>query len=39
LSVEGRYVRAHADVGPDFVGFNGIDLSGFRVASGVNLVF
>jgi hypothetical protein len=39
LTAQGRYVWAHAKLGPDFVDFDGIDLSGFRLESGVTLVF
>ena len=39
FTAQGRYVWAHANLGPDFVDFAGIDLSGFRMESGVNLVF
>jgi hypothetical protein len=39
LTVEGRYVWAHGKLGSDFVDFDGIDLSGFRLGSGVILVF
>ena len=39
LDVEGRYVWAHGDLGPDFVGFDGIDLDGFRLSTGVSIVF
>jgi hypothetical protein len=37
--VEGRYVSAIADLGPDFVGFDGIDLAGFRVSTGLHIAF
>jgi hypothetical protein len=39
LTVQARYVWSHADLGPDFVDFDGIDLSGLRVESGVRFVF
>ena len=39
LDVEGRYVWAHGDLGSDFVGFDGIDLDGFRLSTGVSVVF
>jgi hypothetical protein len=39
LDVEGRYVWAHGDLGSDFVGFDGIDLNGFRLSTGVSVVF
>src|SRR5258706_7051532 len=37
LNLDARYVWAHARLGADFVGFDGIDLNGFRVATGVNV--
>jgi hypothetical protein len=39
VDVEGRYVWAHGELDPDFVGFDGIDLDGFRLSSGINVVF
>ena len=39
LTAQGRYVWAHAELDPDFIDFDGIDLSGFRLESGVTLVF
>lgn len=36
---EGRYTRASATLSRDFVDFDPIDLSGFRVSAGVNLLF
>jgi hypothetical protein len=39
LTVDGRYVWTHGHLGPDFVGFDGIDLNGFRLSSGVSLFF
>ncbi len=39
LDVEGRYVWAHGILESDFVGFDGIDLSGFRFSTGVSLMF
>jgi hypothetical protein len=39
FTLEGRYVWAHARLGADFVGFDGIDLSGFRMGTGATLVF
>jgi hypothetical protein len=39
LDVEGRYVWAHAELGSDFVGFDGIDLDGFRLWTGVSILF
>lgn len=39
LDLEGRYVWAHGDLDSDFVGFDGIDLDGFRFSTGVSVVF
>jgi hypothetical protein len=39
LTVEARYLWAHGDLGADFKGFDGIDLSGFHWTSGINVVF
>jgi hypothetical protein len=39
LSVEGRYVWAAGKLGRDFVDFDPIDLAGFRLAAGVNVLF
>jgi hypothetical protein len=39
LNVEGRYVWAAGDLGQDFVGFDPLDLAGFRLAGGVSLLF
>jgi hypothetical protein len=39
LSVEGRYVWANAKLGTDFIDFDPIDLTGFRLSTGINLVF
>ena len=39
LAADGRYVWTHGDLGPDFVGFGGIDLNGFRLSTGVNVYF
>ena len=38
-SVEGRYTKASATLSRDFVDFDPIDLSGFRMAGGINFVF
>ena len=38
-SVEGRYTKATAKLGADVVDFDPLDLSGFRLAAGINLVF
>lgn len=39
LTVEGRYVWANAKLGTDFVDFDPIDLTGFRLSTGLNVVF
>jgi hypothetical protein len=39
LTVEGRYVWANATLGQDFVDFDPIDLTGFRLLTGVNIAF
>jgi hypothetical protein len=38
-SIEGRYTKASATLGSDFIDFDPIDLSGFRMAGGINVVF
>ena len=38
-SVEGRYTKASGKLGSDFVDFDPIDLSGFRLSAGINLMF
>jgi hypothetical protein len=39
LNVEGRYIWASGDLGRTFVGFERLDLAGFRMAAGINFVF
>lgn len=39
LTTEARYVWADAKLREDFVGFDPIDLAGFRVTGGINLLF
>jgi hypothetical protein len=39
LTMDGRFVWAQADLGPDFVQFDPIDLAGFRFGAGVNILF
>jgi hypothetical protein len=39
LTLDGRYLWAAGDLGQDFVGFDPIDLAGFRFGAGVHLVF
>jgi hypothetical protein len=38
-TIEGRYTKASAKLGTDFIGFDPIDLSGFKVSAGINLLF
>lgn len=38
-TLEGRYTRASAALDRDFIDFDPIDLSGLRLAAGVNLLF
>ncbi len=39
VSVDGRYNWMHGALGPDFSGFDGIDLAGFRASTGIGLIF
>jgi hypothetical protein len=39
LTFEGRYVWANAKLGKDFIDFDPIDLAGFRLSTGINLLF
>jgi hypothetical protein len=39
LNVGVRYAWAHSTLSPDFVGFEGIDLSGLRSSTGITVVF
>jgi hypothetical protein len=39
LTMDGRYVWAHADLGRDFEQFDPIDLAGFRFGAGINILF
>jgi len=39
VNVGARYGWGHAKLGADFVGFDGIDLSGFRSSTGITIVF
>jgi hypothetical protein len=39
LSLDGRYLWAAGDLGPDWIDFDPIDLSGLRLSVGINLVF
>ena len=38
-TIEGRYTKASAELSSDFVDFDPIDLSGFRLSAGINLIF
>ena len=38
-TIEGRYTKASGDLSSDFVDFDPIDLSGFRLSAGINLIF
>lgn len=38
-SVEGRYTKAAGKLSRDFIDFDPIDLSGFRLSAGINLLF
>ena len=39
LSLEGRYTWVKADLDQDFIGFEPMDLGGFRFGAGINFVF
>jgi hypothetical protein len=39
FSLEGRYLWASGELGTDFVDFDPIDLAGFRLAGGINVLF
>jgi hypothetical protein len=39
LTLDGRYVWAAGDLGRDFERFDPIDLAGFRVGAGINMLF
>jgi len=39
LTAEGRYVWANAKLGKDFVDFDPIDLTGFRLSTGIHFMF
>ena len=39
LQWQGKYTWSRSDLGADFVGFDGMDLSGFRSGTGVSVVF
>jgi hypothetical protein len=39
VTVDGRYLWSSADLGTDWIGFEPIDLAGFRLSGGVNFIF
>jgi hypothetical protein len=39
FTLEGRYLWASGELGTDFVDFDPIDLAGFRLAGGINVLF
>lgn len=39
VTIEGRYLWSSAELSDDFIDFEPIDLSGFRISGGVNFVF
>ena len=39
VTVDGRYLWSDADLGRDFIGFEPLDLAGFRLSGGVNFQF
>ena len=39
VTVDGRYLWSDADLGRDFIGFEPLDLAGFRLSGGVNFNF
>ena len=38
-SIVGRYTKAAGELSADFIGFDPIDLSGFRLSAGINVLF
>jgi hypothetical protein len=38
-TVQGRYTKSAGKLGADFIDFDPIDLSGFRVSAGINVLF
>jgi hypothetical protein len=38
-TVQGRYTHAAGDLSSDFIDFDPIDLSGFRISAGINVLF
>jgi hypothetical protein len=39
VTADGRYLWAAADLGRDWIDFDPIDLAGFRLSGGVNVIF
>ena len=39
VNVDARYAWVHSSLGPDFVGFQGIDLTGFKGSTGISVMF
>jgi hypothetical protein len=39
VTVQGRYTKASGTLGPDFIDFEPLDLSGFRMSAGINFLF
>jgi len=39
LTIEARYQWTKGDFGPDFINFDPIDLSGFHLGTGINIIF
>jgi hypothetical protein len=39
IGIEGRYLWSQSDLDSDFIGFDGIDLNGFRMSSGLSIMF
>jgi hypothetical protein len=39
LTMQGRYTKAKGELGSDFIDFDPLDLSGFRMSAGINVLF
>lgn len=39
VTLEGRYLWASGKLGPDFIDFDPMDLAGFRLAAGINVLY
>ena len=39
VNLDARYAWGHSSLDPDFVGFQGIDLAGFKGSTGISVVF